>query len=66
MKHAMKAATFRRLLKLWPPFFFNRIRVQHLSAGCTQALVVLHLRRWNRNDVRSPFGGKLFAMTDPF
>ena len=62
----MKASTFRFGLNLWPPFFFNSIRVQTLSADYSEAKVVLRLRPWNRNYVRSQFGGNLFAMTDPF
>ncbi len=62
----MRSSTFRRLLNLWPPFLFNSIRVQRLSEDWTEATVVLRLRPWNRNYVRTQFGGNLFAMTDPF
>ncbi|WP_158885733.1 DUF4442 domain-containing protein [Rhodanobacter sp. L36] len=62
----MKASTFRRLLNLWPPFLFNSIRLQSLSDDYSEAKVVLRLRPWNRNYVRSQFGGNLFAMADPF
>jgi acyl-coenzyme A thioesterase PaaI-like protein len=62
----MHASTFRRLLNLWPPFFFNSIRVESLDEGYTEARVVLRLRPWNRNYVRTQFGGNLFAMADPF
>jgi acyl-coenzyme A thioesterase PaaI-like protein len=62
----MRASTFRRLMNLWPPFFFNSIRVQSVSDDFTEAKVVLRLRPWNRNYVKSQFGGNLFSMTDPF
>jgi acyl-coenzyme A thioesterase PaaI-like protein len=62
----MRASTFRRLLNLWPPFLVNAIRVQSLSDDYTEAKVVLRLRLWNRNYVKSQFGGNLFAMVDPF
>jgi hypothetical protein len=62
----MRASTFRRLLNLWPPFLFNSIRVLHLAEDWREARVVLRLRPWNRNYVRSQFGGNLFSMTDPF
>ncbi len=62
----MHAKTLRRLVNLWPPFLFNAIRIQALSADYSEARVVLRLRFWNRNYVRSQFGGNLFAMTDPF
>ena len=58
----MRASTFRRLLNLWPPFLFNSIRVLELGRDWTHARVVLRLRPWNRNYVRSQFGGNLFAM----
>lgn len=62
----MRASNFRRLLNLWPPFLFNGIRLQSLSNDYSEASVVLRLRPWNRNYVRSQFGGNLFAMADPF
>ncbi|MBD8898117.1 DUF4442 domain-containing protein [Rhodanobacter sp. DHG33] len=62
----MRASTFRRLLNLWPPFLFNSIRVQTLSEDYARAKIVLRLRPWNRNYVKSQFGGNLFAMVDPF
>lgn len=62
----MRPSTFRRLLNLWPPFLFNSIRVLELSEDWSEAHVVLRLRPWNRNYVRTQFGGNLFAMTDPF
>lgn len=62
----MRSSTFRRLLNLWPPFLFNSIRVLELNEDWSRARVVLRLRPWNRNYVRSQFGGNLFAMTDPF
>jgi acyl-coenzyme A thioesterase PaaI-like protein len=61
----MRPSTFRRLMNLWPPFLCNSIRVQSLSDDWSEARVVLRLRPWNRNYVRSQFGGNLFAMTDP-
>ena len=62
----MHASTFRHLVNLWPPFLFNSIRILSLSEDWNEARVVLRLRPWNRNYVRTQFGGNLFAMTDPF
>lgn len=62
----MRASTFRRLMNLWPPFLFNSIRVQYVSEDWSELKVVLRLRPWNRNYVKTQFGGNLFAMTDPF
>jgi len=62
----MTPTAFRRVLNLWPPFLFNSIRVRSIAQDWSSAEVVLRLRWWNRNYVRSQFGGNLFAMTDPF
>lgn len=62
----MRAGTLRRLMNLWPPFLFAGIRVRELDPQWREARVVLRLRPWNRNYVRTQFGGSLFAMTDPF
>jgi len=62
----MRASIFRRLLNLWPPFLCSGIRVQSISADYREAKVALRLRPWNRNYVKSQFGGSLFAMVDPF
>lgn len=53
-------------LNLWPPFFFNAIRVQHIGDDWRSARVVLKKRWYNRNYVNTQFGGNLFAMNDPF
>lgn len=62
----MRAATFRRLMNLWPPFLGNGIRVLDIAGDWSSARVVLKLRPWNRNLVGTQFGGNLFAMADPF
>ena len=62
----MRPATFRHLINLWPPFLFNSIRVRSIAPDWSEAHVVLRLRPWNRNYVRTQFGGNLFAMSDPF
>ena len=62
----MKASSLRRLLNMWPPFVFAGIRVIALSADWRYARVRLKLAWYNRNYVRTHFGGNLFSMTDPF
>ncbi len=62
----MKAATLKRLLNIYPPFLFGGIHVETVSADWRYARVKLKLRWYNRNYVRTAFGGNLFAMTDPF
>ena len=62
----MNARTLRRLFAVWPPFRFSGIRVEALSDDWRYARVRLKLRWYNRNHVRTHFGGALFAMADPF
>jgi acyl-coenzyme A thioesterase PaaI-like protein len=62
----MKTTTFRRLMNLWPPFFFAGIRVTRIAEDWREVEVELRLGRLNRNYVGVHFGGSLFAMTDPF
>lgn len=62
----MKPHIFRRLMNLWPPFFFTGIRVTRISDDWREIDVELRLGRLNRNYVGTHFGGSLFAMTDPF
>ncbi|MDK9698205.1 MAG: DUF4442 domain-containing protein [Siculibacillus sp.] len=62
----MKPDTFRRLMNLWPPFFFAGIRVTRIAADWREVDVEMRLGRLNRNYVGTHFGGSLFAMTDPF
>lgn len=62
----MKANTLRRIINLWPPLFFNGISVTYISDNYREIDVTLKLRWYNRNNVRTQFGGNLFAMTDPW
>ena len=62
----MKASTLRRVLNVWPPFLCSGIRVEAWSDDWRHARVRLKLRWYNRNYVRTHFGGALFAMADPF
>ena len=62
----MRARVFRRLINLWPPLFFNSISATRISDDYREIDVTLKLRWYNRNNVRTQFGGNLFAMTDPW
>ncbi|WP_222564814.1 DUF4442 domain-containing protein [Novilysobacter antarcticus] len=62
----MKAGLLRHVLNLWPPFLFSGVHVTRLDTDYRHARVELRMRPWNRNYVRTHFGGSLFAMTDPF
>jgi acyl-coenzyme A thioesterase PaaI-like protein len=62
----MKANTLRHIINLWPPLFFNAIHVTRISDNFREVDIGLKLRWYNRNNVRTQFGGNLFAMTDPW
>lgn len=62
----MKASRLRLVFSLWPPFLFSGIRVTEISDDYRHARVELRLRWYNRNYVKTHFGGSLFSMTDPF
>jgi acyl-coenzyme A thioesterase PaaI-like protein len=62
----MSPSSLRRYLKVWPPFVFTGIRLEALSDDWRHARVRLKLTWYNRNYVRTQFGGALFMMADPF
>lgn len=54
------------MLNFYPPFMGSGIRIDHMSADLREIKVRLKLTFWNRNYVKTQFGGALFMMTDPF
>src|SRR5918996_2366260 len=56
----------RRLLNLYPPYFFTRTRVKSISADWRESVVQLKKSLLNRNYVGTTFGGSIFAASDPF
>ena len=62
----MTARGLRRLMNCWPVFIGAGIRVRHIADDWTEAVIEMPLRWYNRNYVRTHFGGSLYAMTDPF
>ena len=62
----MNASILRHAMNLWPPFLFTGIHVTEISPDWRRARAELRMRPWNRNYLRTHFGGSLFAMTDPF
>ncbi len=65
-KTARKARLLRWAMNLYPPYFGAGIKVRHISADFRQVQVSMGLKWYNRNYVRTQFGGSLYAMTDPF
>ncbi len=62
----MKAGTLKFALNIWPPFRGSGIKVLHIADDYRHARVCARLSWYNRNYVKTHFGGTLFAMTDPF
>lgn len=62
----MTARALRRLMNCWPVFIGSGICVRHITDDWTEALIEMPLRWYNRNYVRTHFGGSLYSMTDPF
>jgi len=62
----VKPSSLRRFLSIWPPFLFSGIRLEALSDDWRYARVRLKLAWYNRNYVKTQFGGALFTMADPF
>ena len=62
----MKRSTLFKLLNFWPPYLGAGIRLKNISDDCRTIDVEMKLRFWNKNYVRTQFGGSLYSMTDPF
>jgi len=54
------------MANLWPPFFAAGIRVRYIGEDYRSVRVEMPLRWYNRNYVRTHFGGSLYSMTDPW
>ena len=54
------------ILNLYPPFLFNRIRIQSISSDFTDVKVIIKKSIWNKNLAGTIFGGTLFSAADPF
>ena len=65
-----KLARMSRLLRLGlnlsPPYLGAGIRVREISPDFRRVRVRMGLGWYNRNYVRTQFGGSLYSMTDPF
>jgi acyl-coenzyme A thioesterase PaaI-like protein len=54
------------LINLYPPYLGTGITVKHISRDYREIVVQMKLRWYNRNYVKTHFGGSLYAMVDPF
>lgn len=57
---------FRMVVNVWPPYLGAGITVEEIADDWRTIRVAMKLRWYNRNYVKSHFGGNLFSMTDPF
>jgi acyl-coenzyme A thioesterase PaaI-like protein len=62
----MTPRSFKFLLNLYPPYWGTGITVESVSRDFREVSVQMKMRFYNRNYVKTHFGGSLYAMTDPF
>ena len=62
----MNAKYLKLLINLYPPYWGTGISVKSISPDYRQICVQMKMRWYNRNYVKTHFGGSLYAMTDPF
>ena len=65
-KLARMSRLLRLELNLYPPYLGAGIRVREISPDFRRVRVRMGLGWYNRNYVRTQFGGSLYSMTDPF
>jgi len=62
----MNPKYLRLLINVYPPYWGTGITVKSISADYREVCVQMKMRWYNRNYVKTHFGGSLYAMTDPF
>lgn len=62
----MKRWFIRYMLNIYPPYLGTGISVKTIAPDYKYLRVQMKLHWYNRNYVRTHFGGSLYAMTDPF
>ena len=65
-KLARKVRFLRWALNFYPPYLGAGVKVRHISSDFREVRVSMGLTWYNRNYVRTQFGGSLYSMTDPF
>ncbi len=53
-------------MNLWPPYLGAGVRIKRIGENFSTVEVKMKLRWWNRNYVKTHFGGSIYSMTDPF
>jgi hypothetical protein len=62
----MNAKYLKLLINLYPPYWGTGISVKSISPDYREICIQMKMRWYNRNYVKTHFGGSLYAMTDPF
>lgn len=62
----MQPKFFKFLVNIYPPYLATGIVVKSISPDFREIVVQMKLHWYNRNYVKTHFGGSLYAMTDPF
>ncbi len=62
----LKRWFIKHMLNIYPPYIGTGILVKTIAPGFKYLRVQMKLHWYNRNYVRTHFGGSLYAMTDPF
>ena len=62
----LKPYELKRMLNLWVPFIFNRIKIMQVSNDFRKIDVRLKLSFWNRNPGKAIWGGAIFSAADSF
>lgn len=62
----LNSSFFRLLMNVYPPYIGAGISVKRVAPDFREIVVQMRLRWYNRNYVRTHFGGSLYAMVDPF
>ena len=62
----MNPKAFKLLINLYPPYWGTGIKVKSVSPDYREISVQMKMKFYNRNYVKTHFGGSLYAMTDPF
>ena len=62
----MNPKVLKLLINLYPPYWGTGITVRSISPDYRDICVQMKMRWYNRNYVKTHFGGSLYSMTDPF
>jgi len=62
----MNPKYLKLLINVYPPYWGTGITLKSISADYREVCVQMKMRWYNRNYVKTHFGGSLYAMTDPF